>query len=201
MKTTVFLLILNLSSHAAFIWARFVVFRIDGCTPRGTRLIEVSAAISLLAGAALIACREETYFFIDILAGLLSLFSMVLFGWGIRTVRRRRLTAAFCDDLPVELIDVGPFRYVRNPFYLSYILIYAQCVLASWSGWALVPFFWMAAIYVRAALLEEKKFLRSQFGEAYHKYMEETGRFVPNLFPKGGLLWGLKSAASRTRPN
>ena len=47
-----FLLALNLCLHAAFILGRYIVFRVDGAPPRGVRIIEFSAALSLITSGA-----------------------------------------------------------------------------------------------------------------------------------------------------
>src|ERR1044072_5563504 len=116
------LLALNLSLHAAFIWGRYTVFRLDGPPPRGVRIIEFSATLSLITGGIRIALRPAVSLPLDILAVACALLSGPVFGWGGATIRCGRLTAAFSDDPPTELITSGPFRLLRNRFYLSYPL-------------------------------------------------------------------------------
>jgi protein-S-isoprenylcysteine O-methyltransferase Ste14 len=173
---------LNAGLHALFIWARYAVFRIDGRTPRGARLIEVAAVASLLTGLVLIGLRDGADVVFDPVAVAAAGLSGGLFAWGVVTVKRNRLTAAFSDDSPAELITAGPFRWVRNPFYLSYLLAYLHAALASRSPWALLPLGLMAGIYGTAAVLEERKFARSPLADTYRAYARRTGRFVPWVF-------------------
>lgn len=173
------LLALNLSLHAAFIWGRYTVFRVDGPPPRGVRIIEFSAALSLIAGGTLIVLRPAVSLPLDLLAVPCAVLSGAVFAWGVATIRCGRLTAAFSDDAPSELITSGPFRFVRNPFYASYLLAYLQAVLASHSPWAILPLLGMWCIYRRAAGLEEQKFRRSHLAETYRHYAACTGRFLP----------------------
>ena len=52
------LLIACFGLHAAFAWARFAVFRIDGRTPPGVRVIELAGTASALAGLAVLASQS-----------------------------------------------------------------------------------------------------------------------------------------------
>jgi protein-S-isoprenylcysteine O-methyltransferase Ste14 len=121
---------------------------------------------------------------LDPLAVAVCGISGVVFAWAVRTTGRQRLTAVFSDDLPGELIASGPFRYIRNPFYAAYLLVYVQALVASRSWWAVLPLAWMACLYYRAALLEEKKFLRSNLALQYRQYSATTGRFLPMLISR-----------------
>ena len=179
MVLTVLSLAANLGCHAVFVWGRYKVFRIDNRTPAGVRLIEASAAGSILVGLGLIVSRDGPRLELDASAIVLAVISTALFAWGVAVVHRGHLTAAFSDDVPAELITAGPFRYIRHPFYVSYLLSYLQAVIVSRSGWAILPLLWMAGIYVRAALLEERKFLKSPLANEYCRYAACTGRFVP----------------------
>ena len=179
MDLTILLLATNLGSHAAFIWGRYRVFRIDHRTPAGVRLIEASATACILIGSVLIVTRDGPKFGLDILAVVLAISSSTLFAWGVVTVQRGRLTAAFSSDVATEVITDGPFHYVRHPFYVSYLLCYLQAVILSRSRWAILPLLWMAGIYIHAALLEERKFLNSPLAGEYHRYAARTSRFIP----------------------
>lgn len=172
-------LTLSVSLHALFIWGRYAVFRVDGRLPRGVRLIEAGSLASILVGLALIGVRVGADVVFDPLAVAVAVVSGAVFVWGVATIRRNRLTAAFSDDAPQELITAGPFRWVRNPFYLSYLLAYTHAALASRNPWAVLPVLLMAAIYAAAAAREERKFARSPLAEAYRKYARRTGRFLP----------------------
>jgi len=172
-------LLLNAALHSLFIWGRFAVFRLESPKPCGVWLIEGAAMASILAGWMLIGLRDGVQAMTDWIAVAVALASGGLFLWGLRTVRQHRLTAAFSDDVPQELITTGPFRFVRNPFYLSYLLAYCHAVCASQSWLAAIPLAIMAAIYATAARFEERKFLRSELAGAYQKYARRTGRFLP----------------------
>lgn len=104
-----------------------------------------------------------------------------LFWWATITNRRRPLTLAFSPDRPSHLVDEGPYRYLRHPFYASYLLGY----VAGWIAvreWYLLPFLaGMTAIYWWAASVEERKFAESPLAEEYERYKQRTYRFFPRL--------------------
>jgi protein-S-isoprenylcysteine O-methyltransferase Ste14 len=170
---------LNVLLHGLFIWARFAVFRIDGKPPRGVRVLEWSAVSCILVGLVAIALRDGPDAGCDAASAAVAVFSGGVFVWAATTVKRNRLTAAFSDDTPQELITAGPFRWVRNPFYLSYLLAYTQALLAARSWWAVLPLAWMAGVYAAAVWREERKFLRSPLAYRYREYARRTGRFLP----------------------
>jgi protein-S-isoprenylcysteine O-methyltransferase Ste14 len=182
--STILLLASNLGSHALFVWGRYNVFRIGDRTPRGVRLIEVSAIICILSGVRLTLRRAGPQLGFDILAILLAVTSAGLFVWGVATVHQGRLSAAFSHEAATEVIIAGPFRYVRHPFYLSYLLAYVQAVLASRSGWAIIPLLWMTGIYGWAALSEERSFHEGPLAATYLSYAAHTARFIPTRTPK-----------------
>jgi protein-S-isoprenylcysteine O-methyltransferase Ste14 len=170
-----------LSLHAAFAWGRLHVFRIDGVTPPGVRLIEAASTASVLTGTWMISMRATAHPLLDALAWMCTLGSAAVFAWGVRATGRGVLTAAFSTDSPQKLLSHGPFRFARNPFYSAYLLGHAVPLLATRSAWALPALVCMAAIYVAAVRSEERKFLTSPLADAWRAYAARTGRFLPRL--------------------
>ncbi|UVK41089.1 isoprenylcysteine carboxylmethyltransferase family protein [Mesorhizobium sp. AR10] len=116
------------------------------------------------------------------IAGLaIELASSALFWWAISTSRKARLRFAFASDNPDSLLTDGPYGYIRHPFYTSYIIFWIGWGIATWSIWAVVPVAGIVAIYVIAALDEEKKFSRTGLAGAYEAYRRRAGLFWPRL--------------------
>ena len=110
---------------------------------------------------------------------VITLAALALFWWAIATTRRTRLTLAFSNDQPTFLLDQGPYALVRHPFYTSYILFWVGAATDAGS-----PLFWIVPIivtvlYVRAASIEERKFVRSDLATRYQDYRIRTGMLVP----------------------
>ena len=85
------------------------------------------------------------------------------------------------DDAPVEIVSWGPYRWVRHPFYASYLLaLVAAVALIPW--WPTIGALVLGAVglYVTARR-EEHRLLASDLGAEYAAYREQTGWFVPRL--------------------
>lgn len=178
---TALLVVCFLGLQAGFIWARYAIFRVDGRPAFGLRLIEASATACLIAGTWLIANRTESMLALDLLALTMAACSAGLFAWALHSIRPRQLTVVFSADAPAELLQHGAFAFVRNPFYLAYMLGFAipAVVSGTWSGLMLAV--WMSAIYAQAVRLEERKFLAGPLAEEYLRYCAGTGRFLPRI--------------------
>jgi protein-S-isoprenylcysteine O-methyltransferase Ste14 len=85
------------------------------------------------------------------------------------------------NDLPQFVHRAGPYAYVRNPFYLSYLLAEIATVLVWPSVWGVVVVVLMVAYFQWLARFEEEKFARSPVAAEYAAYKAATGRLVPRL--------------------
>lgn len=86
------------------------------------------------------------------------------------------------NGVPQRLVLEGPYRYVRNPLYVTDFLLIAGTALLA-RNWALVV---LAALYLAQLALQlplEERELRERFGEPYRRYCELVPRFVPRLRP------------------
>ncbi len=84
-------------------------------------------------------------------------------------------------DAPTQLVVRGPYRYVRNPMYLSVSAILLGEALAARSGAMLI--YW-AGYFVLVNLFilgHEEPALRRRFGASYERYTRRAGRWLPRL--------------------
>jgi protein-S-isoprenylcysteine O-methyltransferase Ste14 len=109
-----------------------------------------------------------------------------IFNWARTTTLANRLTAAFDTDEPTFLMKVGPYRFVRHPFYCSYITFWVGSSLGCNSFFLYVLCVLLIASYVVAALLEEQKFKLSPFAVDYQIYAKKTGFFFPKIAALAG---------------
>ena len=177
-------------SLLCFGWAARSFFVKHQGSTAGVKLILIAYAIcAMLQIAATVRARDITPIRIAA-ASVVYFAALLLFWWAIRANRNRRLSAAFSPDLPEHLIQAGPYRYVRHPFYSSYLLAWSAGVIASGQLWVWITVAVMVAIYVGATVHEERKFLSSSLAEAYTAYRGRTGRLMVNpwkwLKTKGG---------------
>jgi protein-S-isoprenylcysteine O-methyltransferase Ste14 len=111
----------------------------------------------------------------------LLLGSAALFAWSVRATWLERPSLAFSPDEPHFLLRRGPYRLVRHPFYVSYLLFFAALFAAVPApGTALA---WLAvwAVYSSAARAEERKFAASPLAGAYLAYADRVGGFLPRI--------------------
>ena len=82
-------------------------------------------------------------------------------------------------DPPRNLVVVGPYRWVRNPMYIGAALALAGAALF-YQSWALlgycVVFLAVMSLFV---LFDEEPALRTTFGDAYARYCQRVGRWLP----------------------
>ena len=84
-------------------------------------------------------------------------------------------------DPPKELVITGPYRYVRNPIYVSVAFIYVGYFL--WFGyWAILMFAALALIGAHFfVVLYEEPTLKRRFGDSYEEYLKRVPRWIPKL--------------------
>jgi protein-S-isoprenylcysteine O-methyltransferase Ste14 len=106
---------------------------------------------------------------------------IALFFLTIGASRSARLRMAFDEGNPRGLVQQGPYRYVRHPFYVTYIIFFSGLALATWALIAVGPVILLAVIYVLAARMEERLFAGTEMAGAYEAYRQQTGFFFPKL--------------------
>lgn len=105
--------------------------------------------------------------------------ALALFAWAARTNQGRKLGLAFGAAEPDHLQTAGPYRFVRHPFYASYVLAFVGGALAAGSAWVVAPMLVGAMTYWRAAREEEAAFAASPLRERYRRYARRVGMFLP----------------------
>lgn len=87
---------------------------------------------------------------------------------------------AVTDEANQTLITDGMFRRIRHPIYAFSILL-MLCTMVIVPTWPMLAFgVIQIALWVLKAHNEERHLLASH-GEAYARYLESTGRFVPRF--------------------
>lgn len=114
-------------------------------------------------------------------AGAVLFGSFVLFHVTRRGSPPRRLPVAFETAAPQRLVAEGSHRFIRHPFYVSYILYWVAVVLAAPYAPTAGGAAGIIAIYVVTAIREEQRLLASPLGAQYREYQRRTGRFFPRL--------------------
>jgi protein-S-isoprenylcysteine O-methyltransferase Ste14 len=110
------------------------------------------------------------------LGGFLTLGAGALALWAFLTFRRARTTVR--PDRPASALMVeGPFRFSRNPLYLSLALLQAGLALlanAPWPAFMLLPALLVIRVHVIA---REERHLAARFGAEYEAYRRAVRRW------------------------
>ena len=102
---------------------------------------------------------------------------MALTTWFVRTMRGADTTLDV--NKPVStLVEDGPFRYSRNPGYLSLAMLYAGIAILRNALWAILLLPWVVLITQRELIEREERYLERTFGEEYLAYKRRVRRWL-----------------------
>ena len=102
---------------------------------------------------------------------------MALAAWFARTMRGADTTMHI--NKPVSrVVQDGPFRYSRNPGYLSLTMIYAGIAVLRNALWAVVLLPLVLHVIEREVIEREERYLERSFGEEYLAYKARVRRWV-----------------------
>jgi protein-S-isoprenylcysteine O-methyltransferase Ste14 len=102
---------------------------------------------------------------------------VLLIGWFEWTMRRAGTPAN--PYKPVSHIATdGPFRYTRNPAYLSMTMIYAGIASLANALWALLLLPVVLLVIQRGVIEREERYLERKFGEEYLRYKARVRRWI-----------------------
>ena len=103
--------------------------------------------------------------------------AMALATWFVRTMRGADTTLDV--DKPVSsLVQDGPFRYSRNPGYLSLTMLYAGIAILRNALWAILLLPLLVVVTKRELIEREERYLERTFGEEYLAYKRRVRRWV-----------------------
>jgi protein-S-isoprenylcysteine O-methyltransferase Ste14 len=165
---------------ASFAWSMRKFFARPAGDTAGMRVIKICGAVFAVLHLGAIAVTPRMTTGQGLAAALLYLSALGLFWWAIGTNSPRPLSAAFSPDAPQYLVERGPYRVIRHPFYCSYLLAWTAGIAATGRLWLLPSLAVMLIIYLRAARQEEQKFRSSPLAGPYQQYRSRTGLFLPN---------------------
>lgn len=172
-----------LSTIASFSWGlKYFFVRTGEAT---APVLKLAAIVGLVGSFLNLVCLfffNEGAFYFSLIGNFLYVAATVLFWWTVKTNREKPLTIAFSTDQPQHLVTHGPYRLVRNPFYLSYMLAWVAGFFVTNQWILIVVALAMFVFYDRAARAEEKKFLSSNLSGEYQAYFSKTWRFLPGVY-------------------
>lgn len=115
---------------------------------------------------------------------LRTFLSGALLGTGITTgvLAIREMRSAGTNIQPQQpttaLVVEGPYRFTRNPIYLSMTLIYSGLALLTKALWPLLLLPLPLQLLKRGVIEREEHYLEHKFGERYQRYKESVPRWI-----------------------
>jgi len=112
------------------------------------------------------------------IAGILSVFGIVLAGLGEMAFHRAKTTAnPLKPQAASSLVTRGVFRFSRNPMYAG-----VASLLLGWASWLAVPWAFLGpilfiAFMTRFQIIPEERELRTKFGPDYAEYQQRVPRW------------------------
>jgi protein-S-isoprenylcysteine O-methyltransferase Ste14 len=116
-----------------------------------------------------------------VVAAVLLVASLALYEWARHTIRGRRFGVAWGDHVPDELCESGPYRLIRHPIYLAYLLAFLAAFVALPHWVTLVSLVANLALFTVAARSDERTIATSALGADYAAYRARAGMFWPRL--------------------
>ena len=113
---------------------------------------------------------------------LLAVLAISLYEWTRRTVLGRSFYMGLAGEVPDVICESGPYRYLRHPFYVSYLLAFVGVIVATPTVIAALVLALNVVLFVYMALDDERTLARSPLAAAYAAYKARTGTLL--LLPR-----------------
>src|SRR5439155_5039408 len=118
---------------------------------------------------------------VNVVGVILCILGLTLRYWA-RRVLGRFFTIGVVRQIEHEVIRAGPYRIVRHPGYLGFLLFYTglPLVAGNWLGLLLLSLP-AVAVFVVLIIVEDRR-MEEELGDAYAQYKTEAACLVPGLW-------------------
>ena len=103
--------------------------------------------------------------------------SFVLAGLGWRAFVRARTSVNVYRSSSALIVE-GPFRFSRNPLYVSLTILYCGIALALGNVWMLALAVPAVVVMHYGVILREERYLQRRFGAEYERYNASVRRWL-----------------------
>ncbi len=111
------------------------------------------------------------------IGGLGVLLWLVIFASALAAFRRQR-TTLIPDRPAAALVTGGPYRFTRNPMYVSLVALYLGVTFLGNSWWPLFLLPMVVIIVDRAVIAREERYLAGAFPAEYDAYAARVRRWL-----------------------
>jgi protein-S-isoprenylcysteine O-methyltransferase Ste14 len=137
--------------------------------------------LAVMAGLALDWLVPWPFLPAGLLAGWLGtmvvVLALALFAWAIVTVTRAGSNVP--TYLPtISIVESGPYRFTRNPIYLSMVLGLIGLAIAFDTLWLLMMLVPFALVIRYGVVAREEAYLERKFGDVYRGYRSRVRRWL-----------------------
>ena len=157
-------------------------------TPDTARVIirpPLALGLAVIAGLALEWLVPLPFLSADLSAGgfgtivgaIVFVLALALFAWAIVTITRAGSNIP--TSLPTTtIVESGPYRFGRNPIYLSMFLGLIGLALAVGNLWLLLMLVPFALVIRYGVVAREEAYLERKFGDVYRGYRSRVRRWL-----------------------
>jgi protein-S-isoprenylcysteine O-methyltransferase Ste14 len=111
------------------------------------------------------------------LGAMVFALALALLAWAIATITRAGSNVP--TNLPTtSIVDTGPYRFTRNPIYLSMVLGLIGLAIAFNSLWLLLTLVPFALVIRYGVVAREEAYLERKFGDVYRGYRARVRRWL-----------------------
>jgi protein-S-isoprenylcysteine O-methyltransferase Ste14 len=111
------------------------------------------------------------------IGGAMVFASILLFLSSVRALRAAG-TPARGNQPTANMVRTGPYRFSRNPIYLSFFVLQLGIALWMSSIWMVATLIPAALVVSRVVVPREERYLESRFGQQYSSYRDSTPRWL-----------------------
>jgi len=112
-----------------------------------------------------------------ITGALMAAAAVILLGAALRALKRAGTNVEVHKPTTAIVVD-GPYRYTRNPIYVSLTLLYAGIAIFAKMLWPLLLLPVVLLILQRGVVDREERYLAHKFGDEYVSYKGRVRRWV-----------------------
>jgi protein-S-isoprenylcysteine O-methyltransferase Ste14 len=103
--------------------------------------------------------------------------ALALLAWAIATITRAGSNVP-TNRPTTTIVETGPYRFTRNPIYLSMMLGLIGLAIALNSLWLLLTLIPFALVIRYGVIAREEAYLERKFGDVYSRYRARVRRWL-----------------------
>jgi protein-S-isoprenylcysteine O-methyltransferase Ste14 len=112
-----------------------------------------------------------------LLGAMVFVLALALFAWAVVTIIRSGSNVP--TNLPTTaIVESGPYRFTRNPIYLSMFLGLIGLAIALDNVWLLMMLVPFALVIRYGVVAREEVYLERKFGDVYRGYRSRVRRWL-----------------------